>query len=52
LIDLDGTRESNADGQELLKRYTPLADMTDSEKIRASARKVGLEPPLKYKRPE
>jgi len=41
-----------ANGQELLKRYTPLADMTDSEKIRASARKVGLEPPIKYKRPE
>ena len=48
---MDGKRK-RADTQELLKRYTPLADMTDSEKIRASARKVGLEPPLKYKRPE
>ena len=46
------TRESWANEQDLLKRYTPLADMTESEKIHASARKVGLETPIKYKRPE
>jgi ATP synthase assembly factor FMC1 len=40
------------DPQELLKRYTPLADMSESEKIHASARKVGLETPIKYKRPD
>jgi hypothetical protein len=46
------TDKFSADKQELLKRYTPLADMTESEKIHASARKVGLETPIKYKRPE
>lgn len=49
---LDEAYGTRADRQELLKRYTPLADMTESEKIHASARKVGLETPIKYKRPE
>jgi hypothetical protein len=35
--------------QELLKRYNPIADMTEEEKIHATARRVGLDTPLEYK---
>ncbi|EIW72322.1 hypothetical protein M231_03826 [Tremella mesenterica] len=33
---------------ELLKRYNPLHDMTEEEKIRATARRVGLNTPKEY----
>jgi hypothetical protein len=51
LSELLGRRESDR-LQELLKRYTPLADMTEQEKVQAATRKVGLEPPIRYKAPE
>lgn len=33
---------------ELLRRYNPLHDMTDEEKIKATARRVGLNTPVEY----
>lgn len=36
--------------QELLKRYNPIADMTEEERIHATARRVGLDTPQEYKK--
>lgn len=38
--------------QDLLKRYNPLHDMSDDERIRATARRVGLDAPTEYKPPD
>ncbi|KAK1923866.1 hypothetical protein DB88DRAFT_511387 [Papiliotrema laurentii] len=35
---------------ELLKRYNPIADMTEEERIHATARRVGLDTPQEYKK--
>jgi hypothetical protein len=35
--------------QELLERYSPLHDLTEEERIRVTARRVGLDTPIKYK---
>ncbi|KAI9631696.1 uncharacterized protein MKK02DRAFT_30705 [Dioszegia hungarica] len=37
---------------DLLKRYNPLHDMSDDERIRATARRVGLDAPTEYKPPD
>lgn len=43
------SQESITNGQELLKRYNPIADMSEEEKIHATARRVGMDVPLEYK---
>ena len=35
--------------QELLERYNPLHDMTQEERVHATARRVGLDTPLEAK---
>ncbi|ORY35058.1 hypothetical protein BCR39DRAFT_556558 [Naematelia encephala] len=35
---------------ELLKRYNPTFDMTEEERVRASARRVGLDTPVEYEK--
>lgn len=35
--------------QELLKRYNPLHDMTEEERVHATARRVGLDTPIEFK---
>lgn len=35
--------------QELVKRYNPAHDMTTEERVRATARRVGLDSPIGYK---
>jgi hypothetical protein len=43
------TADYGTNEQELLKRYNPIADMSEEEKIHATARRVGMDTPLEYK---
>ncbi|RSH93627.1 hypothetical protein EHS25_006273 [Saitozyma podzolica] len=44
----DFLRASRIHG-ELLKRYNPLHDMTEEERVHATARRVGLDTPIEFK---
>ncbi|CAO1621516.1 unnamed protein product [Parajaminaea phylloscopi] len=47
--DLETYLRSNRVHKELLARYNPLHDQTERERVRATARRVGLDVPIEYK---